>query len=226
LKTLNSNSSLKSISHVSDELAHLKLKTLRSQMNPHFIFNALNAIQYFITSENKKSAVIYLSVFSKLIRHYLNNIENDTVQLTNEFAMLQEYLKLQKLRYTNQFDYSLICKEDVKNTEAIIPSFILQALFENIIEHAIFNQYQDYKVVTVFSQERKTVRVNIQFTYKCIPNTPQKYIPDYREQMVKWQDQIRLLNRLKNYNIKKKVTFNNNSNENGGTILLSLPNLQ
>lgn len=195
-------------------------------MNPHFIFNALNAIQYFITSENKKSAVIYLSVFSKLIRHYLNNIENETVRLNDEFAMLQEYLKLQKLRYTQQFDYSLVYEEHLKNMDATIPSFILQSLFENIIEHAIYNQYQDYKVVTVFSKEKNSVKVKIQFTYHCIPNTRQKYVPDYREQMVKWQDQIRLLNRLKNYNIKKKVTFNNNSREKGGMILLSLPNLQ
>ena len=222
----NSNLTLPSIPNVTDELAHLKLKTLRSQMNPHFIFNALNAIQYFITSENKKSAVIYLSVFSKLIRHYLNNIENETVHLSDEFAMLQEYLKLQKLRYTHQFDYSLVYAEDLKSSEAKIPSFILQSLFENIIEHAIYNQYQDYKVVTVFSKEKNNVKVNIEFTYHCMPDAPQKYIPDYREQMVKWQDQIRLLNRLKNYNIKKKVTFNNNSNEKGGTILLSLPNLQ
>lgn len=226
MKASPSHSSLQSIPKVTDELVHLKLKTLRSQMNPHFIFNALNAIQHFITSENKKSAVIYLSVFSKLIRHYLNNVENETVHLANEFAMLQEYLKLQKLRYTNQFDYSFVYEEQLKQTDAIIPSFVLQPLFENIIEHAIYNQYKDYKVVTIFSKEKNNVKVNIQFTYNCSPNAPQKYIPDYREQMVKWQDQIRLLNRLKNYNIKKKVTFNKYPKMNGGNIFLSLPNLQ
>ncbi|WP_100803617.1 histidine kinase [Ulvibacter sp. MAR_2010_11] len=217
--------SLQSNSEVSDELAHLKLKTLRSQMNPHFIFNALNAIQFFITSENKKSAVIYLSVFSKLIRHYLNNIENDTVHLTDEFAMLQEYLKLQKLRYSHQFEYHLEYEEDLKTIEAVIPSFILQSLFENIIEHAIYNQYQNYKVVTVFSKQREAVEVKIRFSYNCLPNSPRKYIPDYREQMVRWQDQIRLLNKLKSYKIKKKVTFSKSSAISGGTIVLILPNL-
>ena len=81
----------------SEEMVQLKLKAFRSQMNPHFIFNALNSIQYFITSENKKSAVIYLSVFSKLIRFYIKHIEKETVNLADELAMLNGYLRLQKL---------------------------------------------------------------------------------------------------------------------------------
>src|SRR5690606_5617646 len=81
------------------EIVDIKRKVLRSQMNSHFIFNALSAIQYFITSGNKKLALNYLSVFSKLIRFYLKHIESEPVHLTDEIEMLKRYLTLQKLRY-------------------------------------------------------------------------------------------------------------------------------
>jgi len=210
---------------IREEMVQLKLKAFRSQMNPHFIFNALNAIQYFITSENKKSAVVYLSVFSRLIRFYLKYIEKETVNLTEEFDMLQGYLKLQKLRYHDQFGYEMIIDERVKNTQAVIPSFILQTIFENIIEHAIYNQFKNFNIDISFRAIANKVLVDIRFKYDSVENKKVKYTPEYREQIVKWQDQIRLLNSFKNYHIQKKVTFNKNSQLQGGTILLSLPNL-
>jgi Putative regulator of cell autolysis len=166
-----------------EEMVQLKLKAFRSQMNPHFIFNALNAIQYFITSENKRSAVIYLSVFSKLIRFYLKYIEKETVSLTEEFSMLQGYLKLQKLRYHDQFEYVMTIDEKVKHNEAVIPSFILQTLFENIIEHAIYNQYKNFNINIIFKAIQKQVLVDIQFNCDSTPNEKIKYTPEYRDNL-------------------------------------------
>jgi len=209
---------------IREEMLHLKLKAFRSQMNPHFIFNALSGIQYFITSGNKKQALNYLSVFSKLIRFYLKHIEKETVNLFDEIAMLKGYLILQKLRYSDHFNYDIHFEETSK-IEASIPSFVLQTLFENIIEHAIYNQYKNYTIQVVFKTNKKNVLVDIAFTYKMTVREDIKYIPDYREQVIKWQDQIRLLNNFKNYKIAKKVTFKKSSTLNGGTIELILPNL-
>lgn len=208
-----------------EEMVQLKLKAFRSQMNPHFIFNALNAIQYFITSEDKRSAVTYLSVFSNLIRFYLKYIEKETVGLKEEFSMLSAYLKLQKLRYDSQFKYTMKIDETAQQAEAVIPSFILQTLFENIIEHAIYNQYKNYTIDIVFKALKKKVIVDIGFNYRSDSKEKIKYTPEYREQLVKWQDQIRLLNKFKGYAIEKKVTFNSKAPSKGGIILLSLPNL-
>jgi len=210
---------------IREEMVQIKLKAFRSQMNPHFIFNALNAIQYFITSGNKKSALIYLSIFSKLIRFYLKYIEKETVNLDEEITMLNGYLKLQKLRYNDQFEFKMQTDENSNTTAAIIPSFILQTLFENIIEHAIYNQYKNYAIDIVFKTTDKNVMVEISFTYESSSKEKVKYTPDYREQLMKWQDQIRLLNKSKSYKIQKKVTFNKNTGLNGGDIFLSLPNL-
>ncbi|MCR9181688.1 MAG: histidine kinase [Flavobacteriaceae bacterium] len=205
------------------EMVDLKLKVLRSQMNPHFVFNALNAIQYFITSGNQKRALNYLSVFSKLIRFYLKHIENDTLYLTDEIEMLKRYLILQKLRYNDQVSYSFSVKENVKNKDAVIPSFVLQTLFENIIEHAIFNQYKNFSINTLVSVKTKRVKVKIDFRYDVSDEKKVKYVPEYRNQLLKWQDQIRYLKRLKKYDITKKVVFEKNEKINGGTIVIGFP---
>src|SRR5690606_1063793 len=90
---------------LSEEIAQLQTKAFSAQMNPHFVFNALAAVQYFIVSGNKKASLFYLSVFSKLIRYYLKQVDTDSVLLTEESSMINAYLTLQKLRYKNQFDY-------------------------------------------------------------------------------------------------------------------------
>lgn len=207
-----------------EEMVQLKLKAFRSQMNPHFIFNALSGIQYFVTTSNKKQALTYLSVFSKLMRFYLQHFEKETVSLSDEIAMLNNYLILQKLRYEEQFDYSMNLKGNV-GSDATIPSFILQTLFENIIEHAVYNQYKNYAIEIHFKIKKQQVLVNINFKHDANKTGKIAYTPIYRDKLMKWQDQVRFLNRSKNYNIQKKITFNKSNGFTGGNILLSLPNL-
>ncbi len=212
--------------HHSDEMVQLKLRAFRSQLNPHFIFNSLSAIQYFITTENKRLAVIYLSVFSKLIRFYLKHMEQESVNLADEIEMLKAYFSLQKLRYNEQFSYEILQDETTSPSEAIIPSFILQTLFENIIEHAIYNQYREYSIVIKFKVSEQNVIVHTDFNYLAGRISKAGYTPEYRAKIMLWQDQIRLLNQLRNYKIKKRVSFFKNSILNGGNIVVTLPNLQ
>lgn len=211
---------------VRKEMVDLKLKAFQAHMNPHFVFNTLNAIQYFITADDKITALSYISTFSKLIRYYLSNFEKETISLKEELAMLDSYLKLQKLRYEQRLDFSINVPSKHLTDDTIIPSFILQTLFENIIEHAIFNQYEHYLIDINIQPKKKTVHIEIAFEYKVSQSEKVKYTPDYRAQLMKWQDQIRLLNTFRNYSIKKKVTFSKNPTFNGGHIFLKLPNLR
>ena len=206
-----------------EEMMELRLKALNSQLNPHFVFNALNAIQFFITSEDKKSALEFLSSFSKLIRFYLSNIEKDIVSLKDETAMLELYLKLQKLRYNDQFDYHIHFKETTEVEEVKIPAFILQTLFENIIEQAIYNQHKNHIIHATFELCKKNVCVSINYSYDTKVNA--SYTPEYRKRILQWQNQIRLLNKAKGYNIKKKLHFSKKKGFNEGSIVLKLPNL-
>jgi LytS/YehU family sensor histidine kinase len=210
---------------IKQEMLALKLKVLNSQLNPHFIFNVLNAIQSFITSENKKLALEYFSVFSKFIRFYLNHFEKETVKLEDEIAMLKGYLKLQNLRYDNQFQFILKTSRTQNKISSVIPSFILQTLFENIIEHGIYNQHKNHIITTIFKISKSKVTVDLSYTFDTNNDRKNIYAPEYRERMIKWQDQIRLLNTLKNYKIEKKVTLHKNSKLHGGNVFLTLPNL-
>lgn len=209
---------------VKQEMVEVKLKAFNSQMNPHFVFNALSAIQYFITSENKKSALNYLSIFSKLIRFYLKHLEIEKVDLKEEIEMLGWYLKLQKLRYNDRFEYEMVVKNDSIGSGASIPSFILQTLFENIIEHATYNHYTNCIMIILFKVERSFITVDIRYTYSLNENDKLKYTPEYRERVLQWQNQIDLLNTVKQYGIQKEITLTENADSNSETILLKLPN--
>ncbi len=208
---------------IQKQLIDLKLKVLHSQLNPHFVFNALNSIQYFITSNQKKDALEFLSVFSKLIRFYLKNIESETVSLLDEINLLKWYLKLQKLRYSDKINFEIKTnKED--NLDVKIPSFLIQTLMENLIEHSILNEHKNQKIEINFNMSSKSVVVLINYNHDPLKLTEAKYNPEYRQKIMNWQDQIRLLNKGKNYGIKKHITFKRNKNKIvGNTIKITLP---
>lgn len=208
---------------IREEMLELKLKALHSQLNPHFVFNSLNAIQYFVTSEQKKPALDYLSTFSRLIRFYLKQLGKDTVSLYNEIDMLHWYLKLQKLRYDDSFEYTIsLEKSTEKLQEAIIPSLIIHTLFENIIEQTMFNQHQGQHFKVSFHASESLVLVNVQFGAKGVKSSNP---PEYRKGIVKWQDQIDLLNTVKGYDIKNKIGTISNGEKKMEHIELILPNL-
>jgi ligand-binding sensor domain-containing protein/anti-sigma regulatory factor (Ser/Thr protein kinase) len=119
------------------KIAELKLKALRAQMNPHFIFNTLNSIQYYISVNDQKSAYLYLSKFSRLMRLTLDNSERSSIPLEQELEMLRLYLELQQLRFEDKFDYSISVALDIPLNEIEIPTMILQPLIENSVQHGI-----------------------------------------------------------------------------------------
>lgn len=115
----------------------LKLESLRGQMNPHFIFNSLNSINYFISNNDKVSANHYIADFSRLIRAFLNNLSSDYISFEKELETLDDYLKLEHLRFGDKFDYVLLANKikDHENTK-IFPGMV-QPFIENAIWHGI-----------------------------------------------------------------------------------------
>jgi len=114
-----------------------ELHALRSQMNPHFIFNTLSSIQSFITKNNSKDAVFYLSKFSKLMRATLENTKKQKVAIKDEIEILELYMDLEKLRLDNKFDYQLIIEEEIDVQFEQIPPMLIQPYVENAIWHGI-----------------------------------------------------------------------------------------
>ena len=121
----------------------LALKSLRSQMNPHFIFNALNSVNNYIAKSDERSANRYLSEFSTLMRSVLENSEEDFIPLAKELELLELYVKLEHSRFPDKFDYDIAISEHVDVTAFQIPPMLLQPYIENSIWHGL--RYKEEK---------------------------------------------------------------------------------
>lgn len=117
----------------------LEQKLLRSQMNPHFIFNSLSSIQSFIFENNPIEAGSYLSRFAELIRSILYNSREEFITIEKEIKTLQNYLDLQQLRYNKKFDYILDVDPLIQPDVIQIPPMLAQPFIENAIEHGIMH---------------------------------------------------------------------------------------
>jgi ligand-binding sensor domain-containing protein len=115
----------------------LKLETLRGQMNPHFIYNSLNSINYFISSNDRMNANQYITDFSRLMRSIMSNSSQDYITLESEIQTIRDYLALEHLRFSDKFDYEIIIDENIDQiTTEIIPSLV-QPFIENAIWHGL-----------------------------------------------------------------------------------------
>ncbi|RBP27760.1 two component regulator with propeller domain [Oceanihabitans sediminis] len=124
-------------------LSELQLKALRSQMNPHFVFNSLSAIQYYIGENNFETSELYLVKFSKLIRQFFELSKENEISLATEVSLLKNYLEIEKLRFKEKlsFEIDVDPKLDVENTK--IPTMLLQPIVENAVNHGIFNKMEN-----------------------------------------------------------------------------------
>ncbi len=134
------------------DLAESQLTALRSQMNPHFIFNALNSIQYFIYTGEVDKANGYLSDFAHLMRLVLEQTKNRSVSLEEEIKLLNIYLKIESLRFDKDFKYEIIVADEISDHEQInIPGMIIQPLVENALKHGLPLKKGDKKIVISYA---------------------------------------------------------------------------
>jgi len=121
----------------------LALKSLRSQMNPHFIFNALNSVNHFIAQQDERAANKFLSEFSQLMRLVLENSQEDFIPLQQELDILALYLKLEHYRFRDKFDYTIDVDPSL-NAEAMqVPPMLIQPYLENAVWHGL--RYREEK---------------------------------------------------------------------------------
>ena len=147
---------------MNEQLSKAKLEALRSQMNPHFIFNSLNAIQECILTNKVDAAYEYLSKFSKLQRMVLNNSEKELIPLSSEIEMLQLYLSLESLRFSKSFSYRMDMEGLTDADEIMIPSLITQPLVENAIWHGLRNKEGDKTLAIIYEEKDGTIFITIE----------------------------------------------------------------
>ncbi len=120
-----------------NQLLLYQQQALNAKMNPHFIFNSLNSIQYFITFDQKNKASKYLVKFTKLMRLYLSYSENEFTTIKRELELVEAYCNLQQIRFNNEFEYKIIIDPKINVETTRIPTSIVQPIIENSIQHGL-----------------------------------------------------------------------------------------
>ncbi|WP_420151416.1 sensor histidine kinase [Spirosoma sp.] len=130
-------------------LAEAKLLAMQMQMNPHFVYNSLNSINYFILQHEAEQASLYLTKFSKLMRQVMTNTAAEWVSVRNELNALQIYVELEQLRSDNGFDLILTVSESLNTDKVCIPPLITHPYVENAIRHGLLQPQVDKPVLRI-----------------------------------------------------------------------------
>jgi len=141
----------------------MEMKNLRLQMNPHFIFNVINSIQYFILYNEQKDASNYLAKFSRLMRSTLENSRQTFITIEQELESLQMYIQLEALRFEQGFDYELDVETSINQTQYFIPPMLLQPYVENSIWYGLLAKGQaGGKIRIKLTKEEKRILCSIE----------------------------------------------------------------
>ena len=141
-----------------------ELQALRNQMNPHFVFNALNSIQNFVFKNDAKKANYYLARFSKLMRDGLQFARLKYISLDEEIIFLNTYLELEKMRFPDKFKYVVVVDEFIPTNRYFIPPLLFQPILENAVKHAFKNI--DYEGLLEIKFEEKIPGELLKITIK------------------------------------------------------------
>lgn len=119
------------------QLAELEMKALRAQINPHFIFNALNAIQSYYSQNDELKANHYMTSFARFIRLTLTHSQSHWLALSEEIAMLRTYIELEQMRFKQLFTFEIVVGPGINPTEVAVPAMLIQPYVENAINHGL-----------------------------------------------------------------------------------------
>jgi tetratricopeptide (TPR) repeat protein len=125
------------LSEMNSRISELTQANLRQQMNPHFIFNTLNSIQYYMYQHDKLATNNYLTKFSSLMRKVLDNSQHTSVPLSDELSALNLYLELESIRFKDKFDFRITIDDEIDPIMHKVPTMLIQPYVENSISHGL-----------------------------------------------------------------------------------------
>ncbi len=144
------------------QILTLEQDMLRSQMNPHFIFNSLNSIKLYIINNEKENAVYYLNKFSKLIRKILIASKEKETTLQDELETMKLYMNIENIRFDNEIDFKINVDDSINTEVTKVPSLILQPFLENALWHGLSSKPNDKKItLNVFKNSSDHITVEI-----------------------------------------------------------------
>ena len=143
------------------QLGDISLSALRSQMNPHFIFNCLNSIKLYTTQNDTVAASEYLTKFSRLIRLVLENSRNDRITLASELDALRLYMEMETMRFKEKLKYNIAVEKDVDLDYIEIPPLLLQPYVENAIWHGLMQKEEGGRIDITVAMEQNDSMLSI-----------------------------------------------------------------
>ncbi|BDX38474.1 hypothetical protein CYCD_18290 [Tenuifilaceae bacterium CYCD] len=183
-------------------------RLLRSQMNPHFLFNSLNSVQRFIGENNPQQAQVFLSRFAGLIRNILDSTSQNYVTLEKEVETLNLYLMLEQQRFSNRFDYSINVDESLDPEFTEIPPMLIQPFVENAIIHGVANIKEKGRIDIIFEKADRLIRCTVVDNGNGINDAKQTGGESKMHKSVGMQvtrERLRMLNQKLNFEIKADV---------------------
>ena len=139
--------------------SELRLRSLQLQMNPHFIFNALQPLQGFILAKNVEEGLIYISNLAGIIRSNLENASEEFIHLSVEIEFLKKYVEIEKIRFKDKLKVEF--NNTVEDSNLLLPPMLIQPIIENAIKHGILNGQKKGNIKVDFSQSTNVLIVAI-----------------------------------------------------------------
>jgi ligand-binding sensor domain-containing protein len=212
------------------EMINLKLENLRSQMNPHFVFNALNSIQDYIVRNHKTLASDYLGKFADLIRTYLEHSVKSRITLAEEMETLEMYLELEKLRFEDKLSYQVIFDNTAIADHISIPTMLVQPYVENSLKHGLLHKKDDRQLHIIFEYCKKEELLTCSITDNGVGRKKALQIKESNPfkkdsfAVKATEDRLKLLNFGKSKNIGVKIIdLIENGSASGTKVIVTIP---
>lgn len=196
----------------------IQLQSIRSQLNPHFVFNALSSIRHLVHKNHVQLAENYLTRFAELTRAILDTSEEELICLEDELKMLDNYLQMEKLRFS--FDYTITADESIHTINTEIPAMLLQPLVENAVKHGVAALEGKGRIAISAKRMEKTLELTVSDNGKGLVSSAPL---DTRKHKGFWlsRQRIRLLNETYGSEV---ITMGISSSGKGTAIIITLKN--
>lgn len=201
---------IKKTAKVDQQFAELELQALRSQMNPHFVFNSLTSIQYFIQESDLDEADEYLAKFGKLMRLFLESSKTKYIPLDQEIKLLKAYIEMEQLRFEEKFEIVFIVENNVPLHYASVPSLLIQPFVENAINHGLFHKKEKGLLQLTFEKKEAAI-ITVTLTdngigRKQANKIKEKSIRSYKSRGLEIvEERLKAINRTENINIQYTI---------------------
>jgi hypothetical protein len=209
---------------VQASIAELKQKALQLMMNPHFIFNIMNSIQFFVNQSDPKTANKILTGFAALTRQHLELCRRSMNSVQEELIYLKHYLSLQKLRFSDKMDYEIVVANEINTSDTLIPSMLIQPFLENAIWHGIMPQDSGGFIRLTLMMDKSDLSISIIDNGMGITNSGNLKTQGDKNHISRGisliRQRIKLLNKLNNRQIQISIQQNG---QRGTKVLIRIP---